>query len=353
MVSRRRRFRRRGRRRRFRRRRMRRSRAFNVRYHTDFELGLSSLVPSATSVNGTYVGVSDGNYATWSVPIVPPSFIYAPGASVLGSWGSQALTTRSIGNQSQEFTDTLMITDLPTCISSNNIFGLCNCSDLAELMTKYRIAYCTATFTIPENTDGQKNHHLYIEWTHLPLATACKSESLYDLLMTPSSGLNDDTYGFNWICNPMDIAEACCVPGKANGKHKWQRAQLTATAPVTIRWRPRHAAIRNDRNYYLDSTGNGVDFKHMDQFAMKSALVRSYLPINRSESVRPHDDQVWMGPIVRVIDADIPVTALGSLTPQDFISKYHIRVSFNICLKLKGMKANDALFPTFKPTIPT
>lgn len=355
----RRRLRRRGRRkiRRIRRRfgrRRRRSSGFTVGYHQDFELQHCSLVPQSTPVNGTNVGVATGTYATWSIPIVPPNLIASPSADIIGTWSSnKPLTTRSIGNPTENLPGLAMITDLPTCISSTAIFNHLNCKDLARLMTKYRITYCTATFTIPENTSGEKNHHLYLEWTHLPCATACKPDSLYGLLQNGNTGTADDSLGWNWLCQPMDVAEACSIPGKASLKHKWNRAQLTATAPVTIAWRPRHTNIQFDRNYYSDESGNVTKIKHQDEYSSKSRLIRGYLPIQRVDNLSSiGDDHFWLGPVVRLIDADIPLSDLGDIINTERLSKYHIRVSFTIKLKLKGMKASDQLFPNFNPTVP-
>lgn len=335
----------------FRRRRMRRSKGFTVGYHRDFELAHSSWIPKKQAASGSWIGVDDGNYATWSIPIVPPDLLYVPGSSVLGSWSNvNNLTTRSIGISTAVPTSGIL-TDLPTCVSSQSVLKSVNANALVKLMTKYRIAYCAATFTIPENTGGEKNHHLYLEWSHLPLATPCQPDSVYGMLTTGVNGTADDTEGWNWICKPIDVAEACSIPGKASFRHKWNRAQLTATAPVTIAWRPRHAAISADRDYYLDHNGNTTAPLHQDRFADKGRFVRSYLDIPHNERAGVNDDQVWLGPVVRLIDADIPHGS-AQFDDMEHLTKYHIRVSFTIKLKLKGMKAADPLFPNFSPTLP-
>ncbi|AIY31231.1 putative capsid protein [Dromedary stool-associated circular ssDNA virus] len=334
------------------RRMRRRSKAFTVGFHRDFEVNLCSAIPSVSNIAGSSVGVPADNYCTWSIPVVPPELLYPLGNNLLGYWKNDvALSTRNIGT-AQTYGGEPMITDLPTCISSQNLFGNLNCVALSNLMTKYRIAYCTATFTIPENTNGEKNHHLYLEWTHLPLAQPCKPDSLWGFIASSASGYKD-SYGFNWVCRPIDIAEACSIPGKGSYKHKWHRAQLTSNAPVTIAWRPRHSAISADRTYYVDNKGNNSNqVSHQDEFADKDRFVRSYLPVlKHAENVTRNDDQVWLGPVVRLVDADLPINS--TIDNALRLGKYHIRCSFSLKLKLKGMKAADPLFPSWNPSIPS
>lgn len=363
--------------RRLRRPRLRRRRArrrafgsYSVGYHQDYELAHQSFVPSENIVNGTSVGVRPTDFCTWSIPVLPPNLFVQPLQSEIGNWQTDTnhnIYHRSIvptllgqqGNPPADQAQLKALTDFPNIISADALFSKVNALSLAKLCTSYRIAWVALSFTVPENLgDGEHNHHLYLEWCHLPQAKACMPDDLIGITL-PSSEIGGESYGWNWLCSPMSIMEACSVSGKSSLRHKWHRAQLTSSAPVTIKFRPRHAAIRFDRQYsrdsYIQNNNQVTKAIAADRFANSPKLVRSYLPIEdvlRMTDGRNASDHLWFGPVVRLIDADINQDIAANSQVNGNISKYHIRVSMTLKLKLKGIKAADPLFPLFDPAIP-
>ena len=357
-------------RRRLRRRRMLRRRGFGaltVGVHKDYMLTQSSFIPSSTLVNGTSVGVPPDGFATWSIGILPPELQAVPGdLTVSGSWSQKQtdLYKRQIGlgTSTAGTGDSLMLTDLPNCIDNYTVYNYCNCKGIWDLCTHYRIAWIAVSFTVPENTDGEKNHHLYLEWCNLPLAQSCANWDDVDGIITPphaSSNKNGfNSFGWNWLCKPADVAEAASIPGYQSLRHHWHRAQLSFSSPVTIRWRPRHSAIQVDSTQYVDQTltTNGqVQYitANFEYFSKKRRLVRSYLPcefpVKPKTGSSLQNGQWWLGPLVRLVDSDLPHLSATGSSAGNLFSSYGIRCSMTMKLKLKGLKGADKLFPEYQP----
>ena len=94
---------------------------------------------------------------------------------------------------------------------------------------------CRCLFTIPQFTNGVSNHHVYLEWCHLPKAQSPGWEDLNQFVLPQSGNVNAlDAQGWNWLCRPIDVAQACSIPGRESGEHSWHRRQLTPGQPVVI-----------------------------------------------------------------------------------------------------------------------
>lgn len=364
------------RRRRYRRRRMSR-RSYTVTYNTDYSLNSVSFIPSHGVEQGTAVGIPSGGFETWSVNPMPPGFIGGPGKA--GAWtvtaasqvyrkigvDTEAQPERVYGNTRTAYMRAL--TDLPVTMTNFMMYNNMNATAMWRMCDSYRIASVTLTFTIPELTNQGVNRHLFVEWTNLPRATASTPGEINAWVVDPSgitldnghvAGDPEDSNGWNWICNPVDVARACSIPGKQSARSGWNRAMLTATSPVTVMFRPRHAAIRFDNTQTYDVSNvadpNGIRIASVEQYANKRKLVRSYLPTRDSTVISASNDNyehLWFGPCFRISDTDKPMQegqTKGTLA-QSFASDYNIRVNATIKLKLRGMPVNDPIFPNIAP----
>lgn len=333
--------------RRTRRRTRRGGRSFTVGYQQDYALSRCSLIPAEKNVLDTAIGIPSGGFTTWCINPLPPSLITPFGGS-FGSFQSQASVT-NIGTNGSNWD---ILTDLPVCVSGNFLYKFMNCQPLWELCDSYRISWIAITFTVPENvasSDGttQKNHHLYLEWTHLPCAHACTAEE-WATFSKPSK-LDWESSGWNHVCSPIDVAEACSIVGKQSLRHHWNRSQLSATTPVTIRWRPRHSKLHTHTIMYQDTyTTSNVTASHpaeSDNFSQSRKLIRGYVDARqvRKPLGGNSDSVMWLGPVIRLVDADRPI---GSTIPagDSLYTLYGIRCSCTIKLKLKGMEATTTLF---------
>lgn len=338
------------------RRRGRRSRGLTVSCRREYPLRYSSFVPDMFTVYGGQMGCRSGEFYSWSVNILPDEFFVVPGdSSIVGTWikpnsGGTAdggLITRTLGRGNTWWTD------MPLCLRSDFIRQSLNADNLWRMNTTYRVQYVQVTLTVPENTNGERNHHLYVEWCFLPHARAATFDSVRGeameepIYITNNGRPNYDAHGWNWLCRPKDVAEASSIDGHDNKRFGWKRAQLNYNRPVTIRWRPRHAKINFDHGNYIDNhgTGNTQYSVHLyDNYAMDGKLVRSYLPteIDLDDTQQQH---WWLGPIVRILDADNSRGSGAAEYVGDLYEQFGIRCTFSMGVKLKGMKANDPIFP--------
>lgn len=355
-------------------RRSRRSRrTFTVRYQRDFQLTRSSLVPATYNISGTPVGVPTDGFKTWCIlpipdELMPPSFGIP---TRIGQFTRDASATTIPPSSSSGDTPIRMLTDLPIVLCSMNLATPFNCVNFWNICHEYRISSVSISFTVPEYqsviVDGKaqtvKNHHLYLEWCFLPKALACRPENLYGNFLwadddeASGSGTVKDmeTGGWNWICSPVDIAQACSVDGRYSQLHNWHRQQLSAAAPVTIKFRPRHAKLNAHTQYYVDrynNASNAVATAHAAQtdiFSQTKRLTRGY--VTTSEGATSHDKDpngsCWLGPVVRLVDADLDI---NSTLPSTYKNKtlydiYGIRCTITARLRLRGAEAADPLFP--------
>lgn len=338
-----------------------------VRYNVDYPLQFASYVPANLSDQfGTSIGNRDDSFETWCINPLPRG-LYHNLAFTGGFEDTGVLQkSRQLGGDNKGNTVNkymAAITDVPVVTSNRLIYEQLNAKTMFDLNKEYRIAWMSVTFTIPENTSGAPNRHVFIEWTNLPHATPCRpSEAASWLLDMPTTAIDtadsppEDYGGWNWICNPIDIATACSQPGKISGKHGWQRAMLTAGSPVTITWRPRHANIKWDAQETLDlysTTGGRIS--PVDKFGTKWS--RGYLPTHDNGTKAPLDEtsHLWMGPIIRMVDADIPISSANkSSSSQGDLSlaeKYNVRCNLSMVVKFRRMQANDPYFPGIR-TLP-
>lgn len=121
--------------------------------------------------------------------------------------------------------------------------------------------------------------------------------------------------------------------------------------PVTISWRPRHADIRMSHYNYTDQYGSSAFHnKVISNFAESQKMVRSYLPTDVDPNYTT-EYQYWMGPVIRLLDADIAIEDTPSDESDAGVSlydKYGIRVTTKVRVRFKKMNANDDIFPKFQ-----
>lgn len=313
----------------------------------------SSMLPQSETHFDSHVGVPANGFATWSINPFDISFTEVPGTSeMIGSWTrlAEQLYKRSIGVGERATSESAMLTDLPICITNISVKNAVNCSTMWKLCKLYRITRVSVTFTVPEFTNNKRNHNLYIEWTHLPYARSSAQEDCRNFVSPYDASIQSfDSKGFNWIANPPDIAQACSIEGKNNTLNGWHRKQLAYNSPVTISWRPRHAKIMADHTNYRDVTGNGTAvISAVDNWPQSDKLVRSYLPTDID--IVNSEKQWWMGPCIRLIDAD---TLHGAVFNDDSTSTlfdlYGIRCTTSVTVKFKQLDAHDPIFPAFTP----
>lgn len=338
------------------RRRGRKSSGLTVSGNRESCLEESSFIPLAKLVKGSYVGALADNFYMWNINPLPAGVVETPGSSsYVGGWSNQGpkLYTRGIGLQGEG----LMLIDLPICISQRSLRNLVHCNTLFELCKSYRIVSVSCTFTVPERTSDGPNHNLYLMWTHLPHCRAADAESCFGMVaMNPASIASDmppSVFGWNWIANPADIAEACSVDGIENGRNGWQRKQLAYNSPVTISWRPRHAKIISAHENYTDATyttkeGNVMYNKFQSNFASDLRMSRGYLPTDIDDT-QQNERQFWMGPVIRLVDGDIKASEpVPTDNRNNIFDKYGIRVTTTIKVRFKGMNTSDPIFPDFQ-----
>ena len=352
---------------------LQRRRKLTVRYNVDYPLQAASYVPVVdTEVPfGTKVGVPINSFETWCINPLPLSLIYPLGGC--GAFGTTAAQQRTrqfggaaVGNTTTQYNKT--ITDIPVVIGNDNVYDTVYANTMFRLCKEYRIAWVSVTLTLPENTAGQPNRHLFIEWTNMPHATAATPVDVRNWIC-PTGATNDsidagrdipdDAKGWNWICNPLDVATACSIPAKSSGKHGWQRAMLTSANPVTISWRPRHANIKFDNQLVTDlyvKTNNtfAARVNPVDMYGTK--LTRGYLPTRAMHNTEPtldEENHVWLGPIIRLVDTDKPIQLAtkyqSSQGDQTLSDLYNIRCNLSMCVKFRKMQANDPYFPQIAP----
>lgn len=338
------------------RRRGRKSSALTVSGNRESCLEESSFIPLATLVKGSYVGALSDNFYMWSINPLPRGVAEEPGYSpYIGGWATEGpkLYTRQIGLKEEG----KMLIDLPICISQVSVRNLVKCKTLFELCKSYRIVSVSCTFTVPERTSDGPNHNLYLMWTHLPKCRAADAESCFGMVAPDVGQLASDdvlsAFGWNWIANPADIAEACSVDGIENGRNGWQRKQLAYNSPVTISWRPRHAKIIASHENYTDANyttrdGNVVYNKFQSNFAADLRMSRGYLPTDIDDSLK-NERQYWMGPCIRLVDGDVKASEPAPTNNKNNIfDKYGIRVTTTIKVRFKGMNTSDPIFPDFQ-----
>lgn len=337
-------------RRRMLRRRYRRSKGIVVSMSEDCVVDQSSWLPLATLVQGGYVGVRSSGFVTWCINPLPPNLRTTIGElTITGGWTNDGdkIATRTIGNAPQATDETKMLTDLPLTVSNVSLYNWFNCKTIWDIATSYRIKYISITLTVPENTNGEKNHNLYIEWTNLPKVRSAAFEDCRGMVMEEEPKSNFPPNGWNWIGNPPDIAEACSMYGHDNRLNGWHRKQLNYNNPVTIRFRPRHTKITFSHTNYVDAYSSSTLVYRADaQWANSDKLVRSFLPCD--VAYEKSETQYWMGPVIRLIDADLPMSS-GVTSGNNLFKLYGIKATVSAKLALRGIKANDPIFPQYVP----
>lgn len=338
------------------RRRGRKSSGLTVSGNRESCLEESSFIPLAKMVKGSYVGALNDNFYMWSINPLPAGVAEIPGSSLfVGGWSNQGpkLYTRSIGLKDEA----QMLIDLPVCISQRSLRNLVHCNTLFELCKSYRIVSVSCTFTVPERTSDGPNHNLYLMWTHLPKCRAADAESCFGMVAKDPGLIEADlpptVFGWNWIANPADIAEACSVDGIENGRNGWQRKQLSYNSPVTISWRPRHAKIIAAHENYTDAAYNTKDGavkynKFQSNFATDLRMSRGYLPTDIDDAIQ-NERQFWMGPCIRLVDGDIKASEpVPTDNRNNIFDQYGIRVTTTIKVRFKGMNTSDPIFPEYQ-----
>lgn len=310
----------------------------------------SSMLPTAVKAMGGYVGVRESGFHTWCINPLPPNLKDVVGHNnMTGGWSSNGeyINTRHIGVGAQATDETKMLTDLPLTVSNISLYNWFNCKTMWDIATTYRIKYISITLTVPENTNGEKNHNLYIEWTNLPKVRSSAFEDCRGMVMLESPTQTFDPAGWNWIGNPPDIAEACSMYGHDNRLNGWHRKQLNYVNPVTIRFRPRHTKISFSHTNYIDYTSSTTkSYRTNPEFANSDKLVRSFLPCDVAQETP--EKHYWMGPVIRLIDADMPMANPVSGSGNIF-ARYGIKATVSAKLALRGIKANDPIFPNYVP----
>lgn len=336
-------------------RRSRRRGGLTVSGSAEYPLTYGSLLPVERKAMGSKVGIPSDGFCTWSICPLPLGVPQEIGDSnYIAFWedlntnfASRYVPKIGLGTSSTD--ETKMLCDLPVCISSYSVRNIVKCETLWKLYKLYRISWVSVTFTVPEFTGGQRNHNLYLEWSYLPHARCAAFEDCLGMVMS-SKGQFGDTGGWNWIYNPPDVATACSIDGRKNGRNGWRRAQLAYNHPVTISWRPKHSPLIQDHVNYWDATSTtSGSSKILDLWPTKDKFVRSYLPtdIDQDNSM---ERQVWCGPVIRLIDADITAAAIPKTAPTNtWYSQYGIRCTCQVKLKFRNMDSADPIFPDYVP----
>lgn len=333
-------------------RRRRGGRGFNVSKSVDLQLSWASRVPVETSAYGSKIGVPKDGFCTWCINPLPADLWGAvPGnETYTGTWSQapESMTDRLIGILGES----TMLTDLPVTIPSDMLPGFLNCVALWNICDLYRIRRVSVSFTIPQFTDGASNHHVYLEWCHLPKAQSPGWEDLNQFVL-PQDGKTNvlDAVGWNWLCRPIDVAQACSVAGRESGEHSWHRQQLTPGRPVVISWRPRHAALNIDHSgqVYWNHESNEYRITNADMFAQSRKLIRGYLPTDYAKTQQ--SGQYWLGPVIRLVDTELPANADSSAfgNARSLFAFYGIRCTVTVQVRLRSQNANDVLFPDYNP----
>lgn len=336
-------------------RRNRRRGGLTVSGSAEYPLSYGSLLPVEREAMGSLVGVPRDGFCTWSIAPLPlgvPQQIGDP--TVVGFWEDlntnfKQRYTPAIAYGTNSTTETKMLCDLPVCLSSYTVKSIVKCDTLWKLYRLYRISYVSVTFTVPEFTNGQRNHNLYLEWSYLPKARCAAYEDCRGMVI-PDVAKSGDTYGWNWIYNPPDVATTCSIDGRKNGRNGWRRAQLAYNHPVTISWRPKHAQLIQDHvNYYNATSASAGYFQVLDLWPTKDKFVRSYLPTDIDPNATA-ERQVWCGPVIRLIDADITAAGIPTTAPENtWYGQYGIRCTCQVKVKFKNMDAADPIFPLYTP----
>lgn len=328
-----------------------------VRASADYILQYSSRIPLETKLLGGTIGIPAEGFATWSINCLPEIFVkdvFIGDKNVVGWWSNDGTgnnnDVRHIGIGRDE--QMKLLTDLPLVIRSDKIPLFFQCNKLWDIFRSYRLTYVSITFTVPESVNAGPNHNLYIEWCDgrkwRPAAFEDCCGMVCDTNPTFSSVNSWEIKGWNWLCNPPDVAESCSPMGRASGGQGWHRKQLAYNHPVTIRFRPRHADLQFSHSNFADAydKSTGVN-KVIYQFSQNSKFVRSYLDTDIAQSYTSEVHH-WFGPVVRLIDADGGVEAITS-GGQNLFNAYGVRCTCSMGLRLKYMKANDNPFPEFVP----
>lgn len=328
-----------------------------VRASGDYILQYSSRIPLETKLLGGTVGIPAEGFATWSINPLPEIFVKDVSIgdkNVVGWWSNDGsgnnTDVRHIGIGGDD--QMKLLTDLPLVIRSDKIPLFFQCNKLWDMFRSYRLTYVSITFTVPENVNSGPNHNLYIEWCDgrkwRPAAFEDCSGMVCGSNPTFASVNSWEIKGWNWLCNPPDVAESCSPMGRSSGGQGWHRQQLAYNHPVTIRFRPRHADIQFSHSNFADAYDKttGVN-KVIYQFSQNSKFVRSYLDTDIAHSYTS-EVQHWFGPVVRFIDADTGVDGISG-AGNNLYRVYGVRCTCSMGLRLKYMKANDVPFPEFVP----
>ena len=247
-------------------RRNRRRGGLTVSGSAEFPLSYGSLLPVERKAKGSDVGVPHDGFCTWSICPLPLGVPQVLGdLNILSFWvdlntnyGKRYEPQIGLGNSATD--ESKMLCDLPVCLSSFTVRSIVKCETLWKLYKLYRISWVSVTFTVPEFTGGQRNHNLYIEWTHLPKARCAAYEDCIGMVVS-AKGQSSDT-----------------------------DQQMTA------------------------------------------------------------ERQVWAGPVIRLIDADITAASIPNTPPSNtWYAQYGIRCTCVVKIKFKNMDAADPIFPEYVP----
>ena len=134
--------------------------------------------------------------------------------------------------------------------------------------------------------------------------------------------------------------------GHDNRLNGWHRKQLNYQCPVTIRFRPRHTKIIESRNYYVDKSGSDTYYRANAFWPNSDKLVRSFLNCDVKNG-QQNERHYGMGPVIRLIDADLAQGA--AISNSTLFDLYGIKATVTGKLALRGIKANDPIFPDYSP----
>ena len=73
-------------------------------------------------------------------------------------------------------------------------------------------------------------------------------------------------------------------------------------------------------------------------------MTRSYLP-TEIDVTDINQQHWWLGPVVRILDADNARGVTTSSYQPTLYDNFGIRCTFSMSVKLRGLKANDPIFP--------
>lgn len=349
-----------------RRSRGRRSRRFSVSRIWEGPLLGNSLVPNSVGILGSNIGVDGNDFMTWNIT----PFINEDSSAIVGKQ-ARKFTYDSCATSSMYITTSdyqKMITDMPIIINNYKLKQLVP-TQYWEICDEYRISYVNISFSVPEFTN-EKNNTLYIEWTNLPHARSCTPNDSMPFLVDDPETINivsdnplsqqtkvpqdiSDAHGWNWICRPKDIADATSRQGRESGRYGWHRQMLTYTHPVTISFRPRHADVHYDATAVAADYAGGSHFSAtpVDTYATNKYLTREYLPILWYQNLAgelPQKSycQHWMGPIIRLTDANRLAT--GNKPTGTLFAEYGIRCTWQIGVKFRGLSGTQDIFPDYR-----